>query len=45
MIEDDDFVAWYTSHDRFDGYDRGDLDNDPLEEQEAYNEYCHRNDR
>lgn len=35
----DDFVAWFSAQDRFDGFCRGDLDNNCDEERQAWNEY------
>ena len=39
MLEQEDFDAWNARADRFDGFDRGDLDNDYDEERQAMNEY------
>jgi len=35
----EEFDAWNARADRFDGFDRGDLDNDYGEERQAMNEY------
>jgi hypothetical protein len=39
MSMQEDFDAWNARADRFDGFDRGDLDNDYEEERQAMNEY------
>lgn len=38
MSEQEDFDAWNARNDRFDGFDRGDLDNSYDEERQAMNE-------
>ena len=39
MLEQEDFDAWNARADHFDGFDRGDLDNNYDEERQAMNEY------
>jgi hypothetical protein len=38
-MKHEEFNAWASRSDRFDGFDRGDLDNDYEAEQQAKNEY------